>query len=216
MRRLLYLLKNTTHERPPSRRHGQPRALGWDQSTEVPVLDLLPATVPLPFWSESPGPTGPVPTWNNGRISTASGLAISCSLPGCARLREEAASAPRGMGRCLETAEGVGLVGQATWGRGTRAGKRIFPSSRGQVGVLAKGELVGRGGWWGCLASQSLPSSFRDSRDLAPVIRLPGQLGFCGALVLFLVSPCPSSAVPPPHVGTRGGDGRSWGASAFF
>lgn len=63
----------------------------------------LPATVSLAlFESESSGPLGPVPTSNNGRISTASGLAISCSLPECERLREEGALTPRGTGRCLE------------------------------------------------------------------------------------------------------------------
>lgn len=54
------------------------------------------------FESESSGPSGLVPTSNNGRISTASGLAISCSLTGCERLREEGASTSRGTKRCLE------------------------------------------------------------------------------------------------------------------
>lgn len=46
----------------------------------LPPLDL-PASVSLAlFENESSGPSGPVPTFNNGRISTASGLAISCSL----------------------------------------------------------------------------------------------------------------------------------------
>lgn len=69
----------------------------------VPVLPILPATMSLAlFESKSSGPSGPIPTSNNGRISTTSGLAVSCSLPGCERLREEGASTPRGTGRCLE------------------------------------------------------------------------------------------------------------------
>lgn len=47
------------------------------------------------FENEFSGPSGPVPTSNNGRISTASGLAISCSLE-CERLREEGASQRNG------------------------------------------------------------------------------------------------------------------------
>lgn len=63
----------------------------------LPVLGLPPATVSRALLeSKSAGASGPVPTSNNGRISTASGLAISCSLPGCERLREEGASTPRG------------------------------------------------------------------------------------------------------------------------
>lgn len=69
----------------------------------LPIRHLLPATMSLAlFESRSSGASGPVPTSNNGRISTASGLAVSCSLPGCERLREEGASTPRGTGRCLE------------------------------------------------------------------------------------------------------------------
>lgn len=66
----------------------------------IPVLSILglpPATVSLALFESKPsGPSGPVPTSNNGRISTASGLAISCPLPECERLREEGASTPRG------------------------------------------------------------------------------------------------------------------------
>lgn len=55
-----------------------------------PILDLLPATASLAlFESKPPGPSGPVPTVTMARISTASGLAVSCSLPECERLREE-------------------------------------------------------------------------------------------------------------------------------
>lgn len=90
--------------------------------TVFPVLELLLASVPTLFVSESPGPHEPVPTYNNGRISTTSGLAISCSFSGCERLREEGASALRGIGRCLEKS-----VGYGTWNRtcGDLAGRPI-------------------------------------------------------------------------------------------
>lgn len=38
--------------------------------------------------NESPGSFRPVPISNNGRISTTSGLTVSCSHPGCERLKE--------------------------------------------------------------------------------------------------------------------------------
>lgn len=77
-----------------------------------PVLQLLLAAVSLPFFeSESPGAHGPVPTYNNGRISTISGLAISCSFSGCERLREEGASASG------EEEGAWKSVGYGTWDR---------------------------------------------------------------------------------------------------
>lgn len=89
----------------------------------LPILNLLPATVsPALFESKSLGPCGPVPTCNNGRISTASGLAISCALPRCERLRKEGASTPRGTGRCLEMGHGTCGTGHlGIWGSGREA-----------------------------------------------------------------------------------------------
>lgn len=101
----------------------------------LPGLGLPPATVsPALLESKSAGPSGPVPTSNNGRISTASGLAISCSLPGCERLREEGASTPRGQEDAWK------CLGYGTWDRtlgepGLWLGGRIFSFCRETQGV---------------------------------------------------------------------------------
>lgn len=97
----------------------------------LPILDLLPATVSLAlFENESSGPSGLVTTSNNGRISTASGLAISCSLPGCERLRGGGGGLnAKGIGRCLEIWMEYGTCGTehlGAWGSGWEAESYIL------------------------------------------------------------------------------------------
>lgn len=121
----------TSKATPVTERSPEPAAIS------VPVLPILhlPATMSLAlFESKSSGPSGPVPTSNNGRISTASGLAVSCSLPGCERLREEGGLNAKGNRKVPGNIWGMGCVGQDTWESGVLARRRDLLFLRGEVG----------------------------------------------------------------------------------
>lgn len=108
----------------------------------LPILDLLPATVSLIlFQSESSGPSGPVPASNNGRISTASGLTVSCFLSGCESWGGGGGChRAKGSRKVPGNVWGMGLVGQDAWGSGVLAGRQNL--LRGEVVVVRKWNLL--------------------------------------------------------------------------
>lgn len=168
-------------------------------------------SVPMFFESESPCPFRPVPTCNNGRISTTSGLTVSCSHPVFENLKEEVASTPRDTGRCLEITGLWELVGQDVSGFEALA-KTQKPLCLRGMAIYRK--LRNYWGLRGLMRMLGLPKllfwSFRDSRDHQPPpppphpttpshIWLPGQLFFFLSFDVVPNTPYLSSAVLPPH-----------------
>lgn len=167
-------------------------------------------SVPMFFESESPCPFRPVPTRNNGRISTTSGLTVSCSHPVFESLKEEVASTPRDTGRCLEITGLWELVGQ------DMSGFKALAKTQKPLCLRGMAVYWKRRNYWGLRGSMrmlDLPKllfwSFRDSTETTshhhhphPTtlshIWLPGQLFFLSFDVVPN-TPYLSSAVPPPH-----------------